>query len=60
MNRLFLLSATVGGFFLGVNGFDKEYDKQIDELKNNTPALPTEEVEKLKKEHSKYLFDNKV
>ena len=22
MNRLFLLSATVGGFFLGVNGYD--------------------------------------
>ena len=45
---------------LGVEGFDSEYVKQIRELKKNTPTLPTEEVEKLKKEHVKYLVDNKV
>ena len=33
---------------LGWRGLNDEYKKQMNELKNNTPALPTEEVEKLK------------
>ena len=36
---------------LGVGGFDSEYYKQKAILRNNTTTLPTEEVEKLKKEH---------
>ena len=36
---------------LGWRGLYREYKKNRDELKNNTPTLPTEELEMLKKEH---------
>ena len=33
---------------LGWEGFDREFNKHRDVIRNNTPTLPTEEVEKLK------------
>ena len=45
---------------LGFQGFNKELQNKYEELEKNTPALPTEEVDKLKKEYEKtYLTDNK-
>ena len=45
---------------LGVQGFGEEFDNKFMELRENTPTLPTEEVDKLKKEYEKtYLTDNK-
>ena len=45
---------------LGMQGFKGEFMNKMKELRENTPALPTEEVDKLKKEYEKtYLTDNK-
>ena len=40
---------------LGLEGYYEEFEEKAKELKKNTPILPTEEVEKLKKDHEKYL-----
>ena len=45
---------------LGVEGYKEEFGQKMEELKKNTPILPTEEVEKLKKDHEKYLNAKKM
>ena len=49
---------------MGRTAYEKEIDGQLEELKNNTPAVVKETNDKFndkfKKDHQKYLDDNKV